>query len=89
MLAEVRIMAMDGIYLPQLDKTRPGYRTPEEFVDEMRMEGYHPYRLGLDELPEGVEDIRGRIADQPSHVYALVDDSNDQILYVGLVEFTD
>jgi hypothetical protein len=38
--------------------------------------------LGLDELPEGVDDIRGLIQNEPERVFALV--SEDGHIYFGL-----
>ncbi len=40
------------------------------------------YELGKDQLPEGVEDIRGAIQNQPDVVFAVVDD-NDEVMYCG------
>ncbi len=39
------------------------------------------YELGVDELPEGVEDIRGLIHIEPDHVYYIVDSHGGS--YVG------
>lgn len=42
------------------------------------------YELGVDELPPGVEDIRGRIHNEPGRVFAIVD--SDRVGYVGIAE---
>lgn len=57
----------------------------DEYALETEMRGNAElYELGVDELPEGVEDIRGRIHDEPGRVFAVVSDFGTQ--YVGIVE---
>jgi hypothetical protein len=41
------------------------------------------YELGVDDLPEGVEDIRGNIHDEPDAVYAVVEE-NSNVAYFGI-----
>jgi len=42
------------------------------------------YELGEEDLPAGVEDIRGKIQNEPSRVFAYV--ANDIVIYFGLDE---
>lgn len=43
------------------------------------------YKLGRDELPEEVEDIRGLIHNEPPHVYAIVfEEENLLVRYFGI-----
>jgi hypothetical protein len=43
------------------------------------------YRLGVDDLPDNVEDITGKIHDEPDQVYAVV--SEHGVSYFGLVNY--
>lgn len=43
------------------------------------------YELGVDTLPDGVEDIRGKIYNQPDRVFALVRDGEESVAYFGLI----
>ena len=40
------------------------------------------YELGKEDLPEGVEDIRGKIQNEPERVFAYI--VNDTTIYFGL-----
>ena len=55
-----------------------------DLMDEMRsgcnITGERLLLLGYESLPEGIEDIRGRIHNEPPRVYAIVG-SNDGELY--------
>ena len=41
--------------------------------------------LGRDELPDGIEDIRGRIHNEPQTIFAIVHDEH-HVSYYGIVE---
>lgn len=43
------------------------------------------YQLGKDALPEGVEDITGRIHNEPDRVFALIVDG--EVTYFGISEY--
>jgi hypothetical protein len=43
------------------------------------------YELGVDTLPDGVEDIRGKIYNEPTRVFALVLDADESVVYFGLI----
>jgi hypothetical protein len=50
-----------------------------DLLDAMR-DGIAPadlYELGVDELPEGIEDIRGRIQNEPARVFGWLDEEGD------------
>ncbi len=63
----------------------------EGWVDEcdleaaMRQAGCDLYELGVDDLPEGVEDIRGSIHNEPTRVFAAVGEDGS-VAYSGIVE---
>lgn len=42
------------------------------------------YQLGVDTLPEGIDDIRGSIQNEPDHVFVVV--IGDYTGYIGIVE---
>lgn len=59
----------------------------DEYDLEMAMRGNADlYELGVDELPEGVDDIRGRIHNEPGRVFAAVG-QDGMVAYTGIVEF--
>lgn len=60
-----------------------GWADYSDLEMEMRTAG-ELYELGVDELPDGVQDIRGRIHNEPSHVFAIVD--GDCVSYTGITE---
>jgi hypothetical protein len=43
------------------------------------------YELGVDELPEGIEDIRGLIQNEPARVFGWLDEQGDAH-YAGIVQ---
>ncbi len=43
------------------------------------------YELGVDELPEGIEDIRGRIHHQPARVFVAIFHPEGDYVYFGIV----
>jgi hypothetical protein len=43
------------------------------------------YELGVDELPDDIEDIRGRIQGAPARVFAWLDEQGDAH-YAGIVQ---
>lgn len=45
------------------------------------------YELGKENLPEGVEDIRGKIQNEPERVFVYI--ANDTVIYFGLDEVTE
>lgn len=42
------------------------------------------YELGMDALPEGIEDIRGHIYSEPTLVFAVVGMDGELLGYVGI-----
>ena len=58
-----------------------------DLVDAMRG-GVAPadlYELGVDELPEGIEDIRGRIQNEPERVFGWLDEQGG-VQYTCIVQ---
>lgn len=48
------------------------------------------FELGVDELPEGLEDIRGNIINEPDRVFGYFDTfGEDKVYYIGVSEITD
>lgn len=45
------------------------------------------YELGKEDLPEGVEDIRGKIQNEPERTFVYI--ANDTVIYFGLDEVTE
>lgn len=58
----------------------------EEWQRAILDQGYDYSRLGEDDLPDGVEDIRGHIYGQPTEVYAILDREGELLTYCGLRE---
>lgn len=61
-----------------------------DLIDAMR-DGVAPadmYELGSDELPDGCEDIRGRIHNEPARVFA-IGDAEAGWRYVGVIEIEE
>lgn len=73
-----------GFGMWQVGEAGEGWADEEDLVAEIAANFKGDiYELGEDEIPESVEDIRGKIYNQPSRVFALVD--GDDIWYVGVV----
>ena len=65
-------------------------RAGEKFISVQDMLPAHNF-IDLDDeadLPDGVEDIRGRVRDEPDHIYA-VSDGRGGWYYVGADEVDD
>jgi hypothetical protein len=62
------------------------YSDESDLEDTMRDGcGYDLHELGVDEVPEGAEDIRGRIYNEPHRVFVFVD-QDGRPHYVGISE---
>lgn len=64
-----------------------------EIKDAISSDGAKIYKLGIDELPEQVRDIRGAIYNEPTYVFAIVwpEDHPDfpgGLQYIGIEELT-
>ena len=62
------------------------YDSPEEILSEAQ-NTIRLYILGEDDLPEGIEDIRGRIHNEPNIVFAFVEKGN--VYYGGISKFEE
>lgn len=58
----------------------------QDLLDAMRNTDFILYELGVDDLPGGLEDIRGHIHNEPTRVFGYVDEQ-DISRYVGISEF--
>jgi hypothetical protein len=58
----------------------------DDLLSEIRSNVGEVYILGEDELPKEIEDIRGKIYDEPETVFAFIDQYNS-IYYGGIGEF--
>lgn len=54
-----------------------------EMAQAINDQGGELLELGVDELPDGVEDIRGRIHNEPARVFAVVHADRDAT-YIGI-----
>ena len=45
----------------------------DDLLQEARLSMGEIYELGIDSLPEGLEDIRGRIHEEPAKAYGVID----------------
>ena len=70
-------LSASGIYEAVLDKSK----AKESAAIFSKIDG-DVYELGVDILPQGVEDIRGKIHNKPERVFAVKDGS--EIYYFGL-----
>ena len=62
------------------------FEDQDALIDAMREgAGFELFELGKDELPEGLEDIRGRIRNEPARVLGGLDD-HDVPHYFGVSE---
>ncbi len=61
----------------------------DDLVDAMRGSlsdvGAKLVELGVDVLPDRVEDIRGRVANEPKRIFALLDEEDDLIGYTNII----
>lgn len=62
---------VDGEYVCDIPNGDDSWEA-DDLIEELRMNG-DVFELGVDALPDGVEDIRGRIHDEPSRVLWAVD----------------
>lgn len=64
-----------------------GWVDAEDLVADMAQGPWTLYELGVDTLPEGVEDIRGTVQGAPFRLFALVHDADvwANVQYVGIV----
>jgi hypothetical protein len=53
-----------------------------DIINNIASTGTEIYELGADALPDTIEDIRGMITNEPTHVYAIV--KNGTIGYFGI-----
>jgi len=60
----------------------------DDLISEIRNNVNELYILGEDELPEEIEDIRGKIYNEPEIVFAYVDKFGD-VHYGGIGEFEE
>ncbi len=56
-----------------------------EWILNVEGQGYECFILGQDELPDGIEDIRGKIHNEPPIVIAVREREDGQVSYRGLV----
>jgi hypothetical protein len=61
-----------------------GYEDDYDLEYEIRHSDYDIRELGIDELPDGVEYIRGLIHNAPPRVFAVID--GDRIGYCGIAK---
>ncbi len=77
-----------GEYEVHLNRGENEFEDIHELEDAMLHSAWEQhgelYKLGTDELPEGVKDIRGLIHNEPKHVYVMVFDSGWN--YFGIEE---
>jgi hypothetical protein len=76
-----------GAYETSLDLTGDAWEDENDLVSEMRNNEPELVELGVDELPEGVDDIRGRIHNEPYRVFAFPHEGEERttVCYVGIV----
>jgi hypothetical protein len=64
----------------QIEDDAPLYPFEDDIYGEAQGD---VYKLGVDDLPEGMEDIRGNIHDEPDAVFAVVEE-NSNVAYFGI-----
>lgn len=57
-----------------------------DLLSEISGNGIDWYELGEDELPEGIENIIGKIYNQPNRIFGYLDE-NGESRYFGISEF--
>lgn len=64
------------------------WENESDLIAEMES-NYNLFELGIDELPEGMEDIRGNIHNEPTRVFGFIEDiggGENEAFYVGVSE---
>ena len=59
-----------------------GWDDKDDLIAEMVNNGWGVCELGVDELPAGVDDIRGRIHNEPEIILAIINDGESH--YTGI-----
>ncbi len=65
-----------------------GWADRDDLIDEVRANEHQVFVLGEDEVPSGVEDIRGRIHNEPPCILAVLF-QDGSVSYFGIVEVED
>jgi hypothetical protein len=66
-----------------------GWEVEQDLLDDIGYSGaFTVFELGVDELPEGLDDIRGKIYNEPERVFGFFyeDDPNQEPYYFGITE---
>jgi hypothetical protein len=78
-----------GIWKADLADVSYEWEYEDDLIAEIRGPEWDLFELGVDALPEGVEDIRGLIQDEPDRVFAIVWDDDGWVQYTGIQSQSD